>query len=99
MARFDVYRLKSDRILAIDLQANVLNDLPSRIMAPLYPVGDMSWSITRLNPRFLIGGEFYVMVTQRLAAIHVSEIGEGVADLSAFQDTIVAATDFLMQGF
>lgn len=99
MARFHVYRLKSDGFLAIDLQANILSDLPSRIMAPLYPVKDMSWSIARLNPRFLIEGETQVLATQRMAAIHVSEIGENIADLSEFRDTIVAATDFLFQGF
>ncbi|EJT03130.1 CcdB protein [Rhizobium sp. CCGE 510] len=32
MARFHVYRLKSGNILAIDLQANLLDDLPSRVM-------------------------------------------------------------------
>lgn len=99
MARFHGYRLKSDGFLALDLQANILSDLPSRIMAPLYPVRDMSWSITRLNPRFLIEGEAHVVATQRMAAIHVSEISENIADLSEFQDTIIAAPDFLFQGF
>jgi toxin CcdB len=98
MAPFHVYRLKSDGFLAIDLQANILSDLPSRIMPPLYPVKDMSWSIARLNSRFAIEREADVVATQRMAAIHVSEIGENVADLSEFQDTIVAATDFLFSG-
>jgi toxin CcdB len=99
MARFQVYRLKSEPILAIDLQANILGDLPSKVMVPLYPVGDMSWSISRLNPRFLINGEHYVMATQRIAAVPVSEIGETVADLTGHADAITAATDFLFQGF
>jgi hypothetical protein len=58
----------------------------------------MSWSIARLNSRFAIEREADVVATQRMAAIHVSEIGENVADLSEFQDTIVAATDFLFSG-
>ncbi|MBP1857718.1 CcdB family protein [Rhizobium herbae] len=99
MARFHVYRLKSDGVLVVDLQASILDDLPSRVMAPLYPVADMSWSILRLNPRFLIDGELHAMATQRMAAIPVSEIGSEVADLSAKGDDIVAATDFLFQGF
>ena len=99
MARFHVYRLRSDGVSAIDLQANILSDLPSRLMAPLYPVAEMSWSISRLNPRFAIGGELYAMATQRMAAIPVSEIGPELADLSARSDDIIAATDFLFQGF
>jgi toxin CcdB len=99
MARFQVYRLKSEPILALDLQSNILSDLPSRVMVPLYLVGDMSWSISRLNPRFLINGEHYVMATQRMAALSVSEIGEIVADLTGHADAITAATDFLFQGF
>ena len=99
MARFKVYRLKSEPILAIDLQTNMLDDLPSRVMVPLYRVGDMSWSISRLNPRFLINGELYVMATQRMAALPVAEIGEPVANLTSHADTITAATDFLFQGF
>jgi toxin CcdB len=94
-----VYRLKSDSVLAVDLQANILDDLPSRVIAPLYPAADMSWSISRLNPRFLIDGEIYAMATQRMAAIPASEIGVEVADLSAKSGDIVAATDFLFQGF
>ncbi|KQY12685.1 CcdB family protein [Rhizobium sp. Root482] len=99
MARFHVYRLKPDGVSAIDLQANILSDLPSRLMAPLYPVAEMSWSISRLNPRFIIGGELHAMATQRMAAIPISEIGAELADLSARSDDIIAATDFLFQGF
>jgi toxin CcdB len=39
------------------------------------------------------------MATQRMASVPVSEIGEAIADLSAKADTIIAATDFLFQGF
>lgn len=99
MARFQVYRLKSEPVLVIDLQANILSDLPSRMVAPLYPVRDMSWSISRLNPRFLINGESYVMATQRMAALPLSEVRERVADLSSDADAVTAATDFLFQGF
>ncbi|ARM86629.1 plasmid maintenance toxin/cell growth inhibitor CcdB protein [Rhizobium sp. CIAT894] len=99
MARFHVYRLKSGNILAIDLQANLLEDLPSRVMVPLHPVQELNWSISRLNPRFSIEGEAYVMATQRMASIPTNELGKAVADLSSDSDRIVAAVDFLFQGF
>ncbi|MBY5696107.1 CcdB family protein [Rhizobium leguminosarum] len=99
MTRFHVYRLKSGNLLAIDLQANLLDDLPSRVMVPLHSVQELSWSISRLNPRFPIEGETYVMATQRMASVPTAEIGKVVADLTAHSDRIIAAVDFLFQGF
>ncbi|MBX4955295.1 CcdB family protein [Rhizobium lentis] len=99
MARFHVYRLKSGDVPAIDVQANLLDDLPSRVMVPLHSVQELGWSISRLNPRFSIEGEVYVMATQRMASIPTTEIGKVVADLSDKRDTIIAALDFLFHGF
>ncbi len=99
MARFHVYRLKSGNVLAIDLQANLLDDLPSRVMVPLHPVQELSWSISRLNPRFAIEDEIYVMATQRMASIPTTEIARAIADLSGKSDAITGALDFLFQGF
>lgn len=99
MARFHVYRLKIGNALAIDLQANLLDDLPSRVMVPLHPVQELSWSISRLNPRFSLEGEIYVMATQRIASIPTAELGKTIADLSDKSDIITGALDFLFQGF
>ena len=99
MARFRVHRLKSDDQLVLDLQSDFLHDLPTRIVAPLQPVETVSWVISRLTPRFEIGGKVYVMATHRMAALALSEIGPSIADLSARADEITAATDFLFQGF
>ena len=99
MARFQVYRLKQDKVLAVDLQADLLSNLPSRIMAPLYPVQEMSWAMVRLNPRFDIDRTAYVMATQRMAAIETRNLGPVIADLSSRADDITAALDFLFQGF
>ena len=99
MSRFHVYRSKQDNLLLLDLQADFLDVLKTRMVAPLFPVEDMSWTLGQLNPRFEIDGQLYVMATQRMAAIELFEIGEPVADLSEHRDRIVSATDFLFQGF
>lgn len=52
MARFQVYRLKHSDTLVLDLQSNLLDSLPSRMVVPLHPAGDMNWAISSLNPRF-----------------------------------------------
>jgi toxin CcdB len=100
MARFEIFRSKDGPFLLLDLQSRLLGDaLRTRVVAPLYPVTTMSWSMGRLNPRFQIEGVSYVMATQRLAAMETKQLGAFVADLSAHADEITAATDFLFQGF
>ena len=99
MARFHVYRANRGDLLLLDLQTDLLDVLKTRIVAPLYPVEEMDWALGQLNPRFEIENRLYVMATQRMAAVALSEIGAPVADLSQHHDKIVTATDFLFQGF
>ncbi|MCQ2005681.1 CcdB family protein [Rhizobium sp. NRK18] len=99
MARFHVYRLRRDEVLAIDLQADLLEQLNTRVMAPLYSLSVSPWSLSRLNPHFEIGETIYVMATQRMAAVPVAEIGDLVADLSSRADDVLRAVDFLFSGY
>ncbi|MCM2397029.1 CcdB family protein [Rhizobium sp. S95] len=99
MARFKVYRLKNDRSLVIDLQSNLLDNLETRVVAPVVSLHLISKYVARLNPRFEIEGVICVMLTEFIATLPASEIGEQVADLSDKADDIIAATDFLFQGF
>lgn len=99
MARFHVHRIGSDGSLAIDLQSNLLDALDTRVVRLLVPVGDLAKLVLRLNPRFEIDGETFVMLTEFLTTIPASSLGLSIADLSSRSDEITAATDFLFQGF
>jgi toxin CcdB len=99
MARFHVYRLRHSGALVLDLQADILSDLQTRNVVPLLSPGEISRLIARLNPTFEIGGQPYVMATQFMGVVAISELGGGVADLTGNADAITAATDFLFQGF
>ncbi|MDL2400105.1 CcdB family protein [Rhizobium mayense] len=99
MARFHVYGLKQSRALALDLQSDLLERLSTRMMAPLLRAEDVSTPMAKLNPQFTIAGKPYIMATQLMAAIPLTEIGELITDLSSHGDQITAATDFLFQGF
>ncbi|MGN7294513.1 CcdB family protein [Rhizobium sp. SAFR-030] len=99
MPRFAVYRSSEEGILLLDLQADVLDGLRTRVVVPLYSLETMPWSIGRMNPRFKIGEVVYTMATQRMAAISHVHLGPVIADLSARADDITAATDFLFQDF
>jgi toxin CcdB len=93
------FRTRDGSLLLLDLQSTLLDNLPTRVVAPLHPIQEMTWSMGRLTPRFNIRGEIYVLATHRMAAVMQDELGSLVADLSAHADEITAATDFLFQGF
>lgn len=99
MARFHVHRIGSDGSLAIDLQSNLLDALVTRVVSPLIPDRDLTKLVLRLNPRFDINGEVFVMLTEFLTTVLTSWLGPSIADLSSRSDEITAARDFLFQGF
>lgn len=99
MARFHVYRLRQGGALVLDLQADILSDLQTRNVVPLLLPGEISRLIARLNPTFEINSQSYVMATQFMGVVAINELGLSVADLTRDADAIIAATDFLFQGF
>ena len=99
MARFWVYRLGLDGSLAVDLQANILEGLQTRVVAPLVPVEHVKQLVPRLNPKFDVGGRQMVLLTEFTATVPLKELSDTVMNLSHRADDITAATDFLFQGF
>ncbi|MDE1159989.1 MAG: CcdB family protein [Neorhizobium sp.] len=99
MARFDVYRLKTDQALAMDIQADLLDRLETRIVIPLLCIDDFAEPVMRLNPRVAIDGTVYHLITHMMGSIPVKEIAGTVGNLSAQYDEIVSAVDLLFQGF
>ncbi|MBT9371432.1 CcdB family protein [Rhizobium sp. CSW-27] len=99
MARFWVHRLGPNGDLALDLQASILDGLHTRVVAPLVRHDDVTRLVPRLNPRFEIGGQVFVMMTEFIATVPLKDMGERVTDLSHRADEITAATDFLFRGF
>ncbi|MCZ7593702.1 MAG: CcdB family protein [Hyphomicrobium sp.] len=100
MARFDVYRLEGFQHYVVDVQADILRDLRTRIVVPLVALREQqSESSARLRPRLTISGTDYLLNTPELAAVPCSRLAERVASLNHQHETIVDALDFLMQGF
>ncbi len=97
MARFHVYEVGGD--YALDVQSNLLYRLNNRVMIPLVVASHVINVMSRLNPIVAVNGKNYLMSTERMASIPLSEIGAEVADLSSRSDDITAALDFLFQGF
>lgn len=98
MARFSVYK-NPDGGYLLDVQADLLNHLNTRIVVPLMSLADAPKPADTLNPLFDVNGVFYVMVTQFMAAVPASILKQQVATLEGHREEIVSAIDLLMQGF
>ena len=70
-----------------------------RIVVPLMPAHAVPSPAGRLNPRFQIGDEAYLMVTQFMAAIPRAVLGRPVTNLADQDAEIMAALDMVLVGF
>jgi toxin CcdB len=97
MARFGVYRIGTS--LVLDVQAELLDALATRVVVPLLAEDRAPKPIRDLNPVFEIEGTRCVMATQALAAVPVKELLRCGVSLSAHRDEITKALDILLTGF
>lgn len=97
MAQFDVY--ERGEMYLLDCQADILDNLATRSVAPLFPV-DLSVEPTRrLNPVFTIENQPFIFMPQLVAAVPVKQLGRPVASLLAERDAVIAAFDMLFTGY
>jgi len=82
----------------LDVQADMLNTLETRVMVPLVRVLEFGRRAGRLHPVFTVCGEDFVMATHLLAAIRCSGLGRAVDALSAQRNEIIGALDVLLVG-
>lgn len=101
--QFDVFRnpnSASARVVPwlLVLQADLLNEFPTRLVAPLVRPSALKVPATRLNPVFEIAGERAVMLTQQLGAVPTRSLRERVTNLDPQRAAILGAVDFLLAG-
>lgn len=104
MAQFDIYRnpnAETNQMVPylLDVQADLLESLATRVVVPLIAASAMAKAIRHLNPQFQIGDAAVVMSTAELAGVSIRAIGEKVGSLKEHRDEIIAALDFLFVGF
>ncbi len=98
MARFDVYASPDGRGYLLDVQADLLDSLNTRVVVPLMPVGTAPSPAKRLNPVFDIQNERHVMVTQFLSAVPVFILKTPISNLALHDTEIMGALDILTTG-
>lgn len=98
MPRFDVYPNPDGAGYLLDIQADLLDGLNTRVVVPLMPVNAAPIPARRLNPVFDIRSERYVMVTQFLSAVLASTLKTPAASLAQHDTEITGALDMLLTG-
>ena len=99
MGRFDVYTNRQGAGWLLDVQSDLIASLNTRVVVPLLPVDEAPLPAERLNPVFAIEGARAVMLTQFMAAVPASELRAVVSSLDREANAILAAIDFLHQGW
>jgi len=102
VARFDVYRFANKAApFVVDVQADLLSDLASRVVVPLAPVACFAKEeLPRLKPRITIDGNEYILMTTDIGVLAKAQLGLPVTNIeTSHRDDITAALDFLLQGF
>ncbi|HEY4193768.1 MAG TPA: CcdB family protein [Mesorhizobium sp.] len=99
MARYDVFSNPTGPGYLLEVQADLLEDLNTRVVVPLVPHDVKLKAVRRLNPVFMIEGRQYVLFTHLIATIPAVRLTGPRTNLIRHHDEIVTALDMLFQGF
>lgn len=103
--QFDVYptpgQAKTFFPYVVDVQADLLSSLDTRLIVPLLPIQAGKAApklLTRLNPVIELAGKRYVLLANQIANISASRLRQPVGNLADQRQAIVEAIDFLVTG-
>jgi toxin CcdB len=99
MPRFAAYPEPEGDGYLLDVQADALDQLNTRLVVPLLPTRRAPLPARILNPVFRIGTVDYVLATQYMVAVPARILQHSPFSLSHRRDEIVAAIDLLLLGF
>ncbi|RLB75440.1 MAG: plasmid maintenance protein CcdB [Deltaproteobacteria bacterium] len=100
MAKYDVYSsISASSEYLLDLQDEIIDNLSTRVVAPLVPVDEVPRRMKILNPIISVAGVEFLLMTHLLAAIPASTLKIKVGSVLTQRDEIIASLDFLFTGF
>jgi toxin CcdB len=98
MARFDAWPDPDGSGWLLEVHADLLRDLNTRVVVPLMPRDRAPLPAARLNPVLVVAGTGQVMVTQFLSAVPVALLKGAPVSLTAQAEPIMGALDLLLTG-
>lgn len=99
MARFDIYRAPAGEGYLLDVQADAMSHLNTRVVIPLLRPPHAPQPASILNPVVVIDALPHVLATQYMAAIESRHLRQPVGTLADRRHEITQAIDLLLQGF
>ena len=99
MAHLRVYKNAEGEGYLLDVQADLLNHLTTRVVVPLLPLDRAPTPAKTLNPVFHIDGTACAMVTQFMAAVPTTILKSVVLSLESQRLEVTTALDLLFHGF
>lgn len=102
MPRFDVFRNAGGDAnfpLLVDVQADLLDELHTRVVVPLMREAASGAPISGLHPIFTLDENRYTFRSELIGSVRISQLKQRVGSLAAERDRVVTALDFLFQGF
>ena len=84
--------------LLLDVQADLITRMVTRVVAPLLPAETAPIAIGRLNPIFEIDGKRDVLFPQLISAVAQSSLSHPIGSLRNRSDEIAGALDMLLYG-
>ena len=105
MPQFAVYRNENSGSSAqfpflVDVQAEVLEELDTRVVIPLGKAAELAgFPMRYLIPVIAFQGEPYLLLTPQLGGIARCELGPQAGSLADQERVISAALEFLLRGF
>jgi len=103
MGQFDITvnpfpRSRDRQPFLVEMQSDLLaRNLDTVVVAPLERIGSGLYA-DRLNPRFTVDGEAFVLITQELVTVRKSSLGHSVGSIASERDKVIAALDLLFAG-
>ncbi len=82
----------------MDLQDQLLSNLETRVVAPLYEKTATVIAIRGLNPELDLDGKTYLVSLSEVAAVHRQELGAVVASLADRRPELIAGVDLVFTG-
>jgi toxin CcdB len=103
MAQFEVHRNPAEQgreniPYVVDIQSDLLSDLPTRLVAPLIRASGFGPPVGRLHPRFVVEDCPVIMLTTEIGVLPPRALRDPVASLEDRRHEIVGAIDMLITG-
>ena len=96
-AQHDLYRLDEGQLVVV-LQSDLLDQLSTRVVAPLLPQASVERILRTLNPEVRLGEDIYLLMPQLSATLTLAELNDRIGSLAAMRDEITRALDALISG-